>query len=524
MARGRRSGRTGASGGPASAGDRAVPENIETVDYEELPDRPAASAQGAAPASAGPDTGRMDVMAEPEEAREPVAPATTEAAPPPRRGGFLPGLIGGLLGGAAVVGGGGWYAYEKGPIKPALEQLESTAAATKTAEGGIATLSGRVDEIGTSVGGLGNDLGGTKAALQQADSALAALGQKVDAAEAARGELTAKLDQVGQAIQAASEQTAAQLQTLGNKLVEVQQAQPADIVDKKTVDDIGAKQAAIEQSQKTIADGLVRLEQLVAHSLEAGNQQAAALRSVVDATRVRVDELVAAQRELMPLKDAIAQQQAVDQQHTAALAETGNQMAGVRSDVEQKLTDVTARLSALDAARERAVGIAVAAQGLGTALESGQPFGPTLEAMTQLGQNDPVVSEVVAKLQPMAAEGVPTFSSLARSLGEVERSLEPTKTAPADDWLSRTQENLGNLINLHAADAEDVPGQAAVQAAVQAMLLQDLSGAVAALKPLTESGNESAKAWVARAEQRLGAITAVDDLRQHVKNMLTGQG
>ena len=73
-------------------------------------------------------------MAEPYEAREPVTPPVTETQNPrlARRGGFLPGLIGGLLGGAAVVGGGGWYAYERGPIKPALEQLESTAAATRS--------------------------------------------------------------------------------------------------------------------------------------------------------------------------------------------------------------------------------------------------------------------------------------------------------------------------------------------------------------------------------------------------------
>ena len=42
------------------------------------------------------------------------------AAPSGRRGGFLPGLIGGLLGGAVVTAGGGWYAYEHGPVKPAL--------------------------------------------------------------------------------------------------------------------------------------------------------------------------------------------------------------------------------------------------------------------------------------------------------------------------------------------------------------------------------------------------------------------
>ena len=65
-------------------------------------------------------------MAEPDDMREPdsVPPAPVEpaAAPPaPRAAASWPGLIGGLLGGAVVAGGGGWYAYEHGPVKPALD-------------------------------------------------------------------------------------------------------------------------------------------------------------------------------------------------------------------------------------------------------------------------------------------------------------------------------------------------------------------------------------------------------------------
>ena len=71
----------------------------------------------------------------------------------------------------------------RGPIKPALERLDTTEAATRTAESGIATLGGKLDELGASlggklnelgsnVGGLGSELGNTKSALEQADSTI----------------------------------------------------------------------------------------------------------------------------------------------------------------------------------------------------------------------------------------------------------------------------------------------------------------------------------------------------------------
>ena len=290
MARGRRSGRTGTSGSSAPTDGSGVPENIETVEYEEVPVGSSPEAPGSVgDAGVSTDTGRIDMMADPDEVREPVAAPAAEAATPSpapaSRGGFWTGLIGGLLGGAAVVGGGGWWAYERGPIKPALERLDTTEAATRTAESGIATLGGKLDELGaslggklnelgSSVGGLGSELGNTKSALQQADSTIATLGEKLSGAESTTADLAAKLEQADRAFRAASDQVTARLEAVNAKLVEVEQGQPADIVDKKTVSDIAAKQGSIEQGQQSVAAALARLEQLVTQSLEAGNKQA----------------------------------------------------------------------------------------------------------------------------------------------------------------------------------------------------------------------------------------------------------
>ena len=69
-----------------------------------------------------------------------------------------------------------------------------------------------------------------------------------------------------------------------------------------------------------------------------------------------------------------------------------------------------------------------------------------------------------------------------------------------------------------------MPGENAVRGAREALLLQDLPGAVAAMKPLADQGNGPAQAWIAGAGQRLAAVAAVETLRQHLKTMLARQG
>lgn len=560
MARGRRSGRTGASGGSARADGPALPESIETVEYEELPEGPSSQAQGSVGAAgAGDDTGRIDRMAEPDEVREPVTPTAADPAssPPARKGGFLPGLIGGLLGGAAIVGGGGWWAYEKGPIKPALERLETTQAATQSAESGIATLGGKLDELGssvggklaaldTSVGGLGNELGTTKTALQQADATIAALNEKLAATESALGEklaaaeagtvaLAAKLEQADRAFRAAGDQVTARMEAVNAKLVEVEQGQPADVVDKKTVADIAAKQAGIEQGQQSVEAALARLEQLVTQSLEAGNKQATALQTMVEGAGSRMEDIATQQRELLAMKTALDEQAKVNEEQAATLADAAAQLQairaelqdkvqGARDELQQQLVDTSSRLTTEGAARERSVGLSLATNSLDASLQTGQPFTPTIDILRQLGQDDQVVQGVAATLEPMAAGGIPTTGSLAQQLAEIQQSLAPASTSEPTDWLERTRENLNSLVNLHPVDEEAVPGESAVLAAREALLLQNLPGAVAAMQPLAEQGNAAAQAWVASANQRLSAAEAVESLRQHLKTMLARQG
>jgi hypothetical protein len=524
----------------------------ETADSEKIGDGDGSASQAARSAGIGGEAATESTrdyrMSQPDETRgttpatdgypseppttEPTRPASTELTSPPRRGGsgFLAGLIGGLLGTAAVLAVAGWYAYERGPVRPALARLEATESSARTAESGVATLGSQVNQLGQDLGGrvdqLGQSLQGLRTTLERTDASVASLNDRVAASEQATEELRSGLEQASSSFRAASEQVISRLEAVNAKLVEVEQSQPADVVDKRTVNDIAAKQGGIEQSQQQLSGELARLEQLVAQSLEAGNQQAAALRVVVDNVQNRLAEVAGQQRDLLPLRGELAQQEQADEQQRAAIAQAESNVAEVRTGLEQRLEQVTARLTQLDAARERSVGLSVATHNLETALETGQPFRPTVEILGQLGQGDEVVSGAVAKLEPMAAEGVPTSAELARQLDEVEGSLSAPEAGAQErqDWLARTQENLLGLVDLHPAGEEAVPGEGAVQAASEALERQDLQGAIAALQPLAERGNEQAQAWLATARNRLDALAAAETLREHVKNMLTQQG
>lgn len=569
MARGKRNDRSRpvAPGAPAARGPSAGPSaddpdrpsapagGYEDVEFEEIDETgrpvppPAAAAQGAGPDQVA-DRTEDQVMSQPDETRAdgatpgadavpPVsAPASGYDPPPPRRGGggrgFLAGLLGGLLGGAAVLGGGGWYAYQNGPIQPILARLTALEDSVGEAKGGIVDVGQRVEQLGDGAGALETALQGADVQLQQLDQRLAATeeqaaeaGQRADArfaaVEAAFGDLRGTVDQASTSFRKAGEEVIGRLEAVNAKLVEVEKAQPADVVDKGTVEGIAGKQAGIEQAQGRLEAGLARLEQLVAQGLEAGNQQGSALRTVVDSDRSRLDELGAQVRDLQALKAEVDRQAAAQAEQRAALQDTGTQIAAVRDAIDQRLQDVTGKLTALDKQRERGVGLSLAVDSLETAVQTGQPFKPTLEVMGQLGQGDAVVEGTVSKLQPLAENGIPTVAELAKGIADIERSLTPVQQGEAQDWLERTRQNLQGLVNVHGADAEDVPGLNAVTSARQSVLLQDLEGAIQAMAPLAQQGNAQAAAWVEAARSRVEARGAVETLRQHVKTLLARQ-
>lgn len=511
--------------GPEPAAHEDALAAYEAVEFEEIDEAgrtvaPSAPAEAIRTADQEADRIEDHVMSQPTEPRGPIATDPDPPAPverPQRRGGsgFIAGILGGLLGSAAVLGGGGWYAYEHGPVKPALTRLETTEASARNAETGLSGLGQQVAQVQSGVDELRASLEGTASRVEQMEG-------RVSAAEQTVTDLRGSLEQASSSFRAAGEEVISRLEAVNARMVELGRNQPADVVDKGTVEGIAGKQAGIEQAQQRLEAGLGRLEQLVAQGLEAGNQQGAAMRSIVDAGQARLETIATELQALAALREQLAQQQSTDAELRAAVDAATQQIATLRSDIDQRVTEVTARLTELDRARERGIGMSLAVDSLETALQTGQPFAPTLEVLNQLGQDDPVVQQVTATLQPMAAEGVPTLAELAQQLTTIQPTSASEQPTEPSDWLERTRQNLQGLVDLNAA-GEQTAGTRAVQDATQALLLQDLESAAQAMEPLAQQGNEEAAAWVAGARSRLEARGAVESLRQHVKSLLARQ-
>lgn len=525
--------------------------SYEPVEYEEIdPAADAARLAASRPAAVEADDGgaqkpRDESMSELDQTSGTTTydPAVTRTAEPPpaaprRRGGWLAGFIGGLLGSAVLLAGAGYYLYEYGPGRPALSRFTAAETAARNAETAAGSLRSQIDQLQAGIADL-------RGALDRTTPALETVNQRVAAAEQTNRELASTLQQVtgrvdnlnqeignrldglnqelGNRLANAGQETNTRLEALATKLAEVERAQPADVVDKGTVNDIAVKQAGLEQSQTRLDGAIARLEQLVAQGLEASNQQAGALRIVVDQARTQIDQINTQLREITALRERItANQQAIETNRTAIEA-TNQQVANVRTGLDQRLAEVVDRLGQLDAARERGVGLSVAVHSLEQALDTGEPFESTLSLVNQLGQGDPAVSEAAGRLQPLAGSGVPTLAELSQRLDEVQRSLQAPSQAEPQDWLTRTRANLGGLVDLRPV-GEGVPGGKAVIDARQALLQQNLDGAIEAITSLAQQGNQQAAAWLETARQRQSAAAAIASLREHVKTVLAQQG
>src|SRR5690606_38609847 len=98
------------------------------------------------------------------------------------------------------------------------------------------------------------------------------------------------------------------------------------------------------------------------------------------AARQRMDEISAQQRELLTMKEQLADQTRTNEEQAAALTQASQQVEalrselqqkveGTRSELQQKIADTSSRLTTEGTARERAVGLSLASSSLDTALQ-----------------------------------------------------------------------------------------------------------------------------------------------------------
>jgi uroporphyrinogen-III synthase len=179
---------------------------------------------------------------------------------------------------------------------------------------------------------------------------------------------------------------------------------------------------------------------------------------------------------------------------------------------------------ALDAARASAV-IGVAAR-LSSALEAGAPYTSELGLLAPLAQGDgkggdPKLGEIIASLQPYAATGVASRVTLSASFPAVAKAALADDLAD-DSFGERLLGKVKGLVSLRRVGA-DVPGdavEAKLARAEAALEAGDVAKAVDLVKSLPPQTAKATQAWLARAEAHVAAKRAVDQLAAYAVTLL----
>jgi uroporphyrinogen-III synthase len=219
-------------------------------------------------------------------------------------------------------------------------------------------------------------------------------------------------------------------------------------------------------------------------------------------------ELAALKLEIATLRNALQtldQSMVTQRDQAKALAEAVDKArteAGARGAGEQK---------ALAAARASAV-IGVAAR-LNVAVESGLPFTTELGLLAPLAHGDAKLTEVVAALQPHAQTGVVSRAVLIADFPAVAKAALADDLAD-DSFGERLLGKLRGLVSLRRVGG-DVQGdsvEAKLARAEAALEAGDLAKAVETVKTLPPQTARATTGWLTRAEAHLAAKRAVDQL------------
>jgi hypothetical protein len=347
---------------------------------------------------------------------------------------------------------------------------------------GYATLPSWRDRLPPQVRDrLGND--GDASAALKADTATAlrtaaALRQESDALENLVRDIGIKLGVV-EAKLSTMDDLAARLSTSEKALSALRTA--------------GSQAAATGAETKAIASRLAGLEQALSNSLKAGSKAD---------TRARqgIDQRVVADRKL-----------------AATIGDMKNRIAGLEVSL------AAARQVAVSAGK--ADTIALAAGQLRDALGRGIPFAAEIGTLMRLGRGNPAIVATLAKIEPMAAKGVPSEVALLASLpSAIEAAVTAIRVPENGGWMDRTKSKLRGFVRVRRIDGKGTGTDAVLARAEIAARQGDLAAVVNELSRLNGEAAKAVASWLAAARSRLDADAAGATLNKIILSGLSTAG
>ena len=404
------------------------------------------------------------------------------AGPPPSSGGggggWLKGLIGGLVGGAAA-----WAGINYGLEQP-TPQIEK--------------LQAQIDAVAAGGGG-----GGTAFDPSALTAKIDDLEAKVSQGQGGGGPAEAELQAIQSSVGKAEQRIAA---------VEADLASAAG--DGGT--DLKEALGAIENGLKELSSRVDKVETSVASGTGDSDtaQQVAALSTAVDGLKGDVENEI---KGLSGQVDGI-------QGKVEGFADRLEALSSRLEALEAELKSTKARLDQAGVQQNSAAAIALAAGRVRQALLAGEPYAEELKPLTSIAEQDPAVKQALEGLQPAAESGVPTMAELRTSFHEIANDIVHEAQAPDGDHpLNRAAGTLMKLVSVRAigGDVEGDDPEAIVARTEAKLQADDLDAALAELDGMAELP-KAAVAWRERAQARLQALEAQEQLEVHAADLLAG--
>ncbi len=271
--------------------------------------------------------------------------------------------------------------------------------------------------------------------------------------------------------------------------------------------------ASLEQQIETLSALEQRVEVLAGDVEAVGETQAA-----------NVQALASLGNALPGLEESLATTGAsVGQasEQTAALDQSVQTLNGNVLSLTERVGDAESRLDHLGGEYQRGAAMIVAIGDINRAVTKAEPFDNSLQTLKSLVRDDAALGDTLAKLEPVAADGVPTLGGLKDGFGQMaSRVLLAEEGDPS--LTDQVSNNVFGIFNMRPAGADvEGSGSRAVLARAQSELsTDDLEGAIGELDGLEGAAAEEAAGWIDEAGARLAAEAAVVDLRAHAQGLV----
>lgn len=224
----------------------------------------------------------------------------------------------------------------------------------------------------------------------------------------------------------------------------------------------------------------------------------------------------------------------LDTSGSSASVEAAKSLQTAVQALEHRLDEQNQALGKLQQAQAQApdrtdAALLLAVDQLRRAIATSRPYEVELASATALARERPEAAAALRPLEARASQGLPSLAVLAERLEQLAPALaNPEATASAEsDWRSAMLARIKGLVSVRRigarAAAEGGGTEAAVAEAEVALKGSDLAGAVAAIRKLDGAAAETARPWLADAEARLQAETAIASLDSALARRFLGE-